>query len=358
MNKKFSQFKYLDKIHRLRDGKIDRHNKIRLDANERVSPFDKSFIRLIKNKINSNYFTAYPEVDSLYNLLGKKLRCKKENIFLTSGSDTAMKHCFEVFTKPKSKIITLEPTFGMVNVYAKLFQTRQIKINFDKKLQLNFNKLLDSINKNISMIMFANPNSPTGTVLNNKDIIKVLKKAKKNKCFVIIDEAYFGFYNKSFLPFTKKFNNLIILRTFSKAYGLAGIRCGYIVSKKENIEKLYKFRPMYEINSLAVLLAEETLKDDKILQRYVKETEKGKKYLLKELKFLNLQYYKTFANFILVNFHTKKMQLKVFKYLHKNKILVRFPPNIKACQNYLRFTLGPLKYMKILTQNLSKILKT
>ena len=140
------------------------------------------------------------------------------------------------------------------------FRAKQIKINFDNNLTLNFKKLLMSINKNVSMIMFANPNSPTGTILQNHEIIKVLKKAKKNNCYVVIDEAYFGFYNKSALALIKKYSNLIILRTFSKAYGLAGLRSGYIVSNKNNIDQLYKYRPMYEINSIAALASEEILK--------------------------------------------------------------------------------------------------
>ena len=187
-----------------------------------------------------------------------------------------MRHCFEVFVKSKSKIITLDPTFGMVDVYAKLFEAKQIKINFNKNLQLNLNKLINSINKSVSMIMFANPNSPTGTIIKNQDIIKILKKAKKNNCYVIIDEAYFGFYKWSAISLIKKFNNLIILRTFSKAYGLAGIRSAYIVSNKKIMSQLYKFRTMYEINSIGILITKEVMKSNKIFNQYINQTKIGK----------------------------------------------------------------------------------
>ena len=105
----------------------------------------------------------------------------------------------------------------------------------------------------------------------NHEIIKVLKKAKKNNCYVVIDEAYFGFYNKSALALIKKYSNLIILRTFSKAYGLAGLRSGYIVSNKNNIDQLYKYRPMYEINSIAALASEEILKNERIQKNMLKK---------------------------------------------------------------------------------------
>jgi len=354
MKNKFSQFKYLKNIHRHRGISKTRLNKIRLDANERISPIDNKFFTKIKNKINSNHLTTYPEIESLYDLTAKKHQLKRTNILFTSGSDIAMRHCFELFTKSRSKIITIDPTFGMVDVYAKIFNTKQIKIKFDNNLNLNLNKFLNLINKKVSMIMFANPNSPTGTIIDSKNIVKILKKAKKNKSYVIVDEAYFGFYAKSVSNLLKKFNNLVVLRTFSKAYGLAGVRAGYIISNKNIIEKLYKFRPMYEISSIAVLVVNEILRNNNILKRYVRETLLGKKYLLNELKKIHLSSHQTYANFLLVNFKSKKNQEKVFKHLYQKKILVRYPPNIKACQNHLRFTLGPKKYMKMLVKNLKK----
>ena len=242
----------------------------------------------------------------------------------------------------------------MVDVYAKIFGTNQIKIEYDKNLKLNYLKILKSINKNINMIMLANPNSPTGTIIDIDKIIQIIQKAKKNNCYVVIDEAYFGFYKKTFLHFVKKYNNLIILRTFSKAFGLAGIRAGYIVSNKELIKKLYSFRPMYEISSISCLIIEEILKRQNLVNNYIFSTRKGKKYLITELNKMGFGHFATYSNFILVDFYKKNLVKKIYKNLSKKGILVRKAPDIQATRTCLRFTLGPTNYMKKLAENLKK----
>ena len=354
---KFSHTKYLDNIKRFRGIEKTRFNKIRLDANERVSNFSEKFLLNFKRKINSNYLTAYPETEQIYKLLAKNFGMNPKNYFITAGSDIAIRHCFELFVKKGSNIICLDPTFGMYNVYSKIFRAKVTNVSFDSKLNLNYSKMINSINKKTSFIIFANPNSPTGTIIESKKIFKIIQKAKKNNCYVIIDEAYFGFYKKSYIKYIKKYNNLIIIRTFSKSLGLAGIRAGYLVSNEKLIEKLYKFRPMYEINSFAVLLIKEILKNKKEYTNYIKDTIKGKKYLEKQLLKLKLRYYKTFANFILIDFKKPDIQRKVFSYLNSKNILVRLPPEILACKNHLRFTLGPEKYMKIVIGILKGIIR-
>ena len=265
---------------------------------------------------------------------------------LTAGSDMAIRNCFELLVRPRDKIITLFPTYGMVSVYAKLFNANQVKINFNQKLKLDINKLIREIDYKTKLIIIANPNSPTGTVIEDKQIINILKKAKKFNCYVLIDEAYYGFYNFTVLPYLKKFSNLIISRTFSKAYGLAGCRIGLIIANKTIARKIYKFRPMYEINSISVLAIKEILMNKNILKNYIQATKKGKKYLIKNLNKLGFYYHNSHANFLLVDLKTKKLKMKVWNYLKRKNILVTGEPKIPGCKNFLRFSLGPIKYMK------------
>ena len=117
-----------------------------------------------------------------------------------------------------------------------------------------------------------------------------------------------AFIKTHLLNFLKRFKNLIILRTFSKAIGMAGIRAGYIISDTKNIKRLYSFRPMYEISSVSCLAIKEILKNYRLVNQYINDTNKGKKYLIHELKKLNLKNFKTFSNFILVDFGNKTWQ--------------------------------------------------
>ena len=352
MKNKYSNFLIADKIKRFRGIYPTRLNKIRLDANERVTEFESKFLNLFKKKIKSQHLTAYPEVEEIYDLIAKFNHLKRENIMITAGSDICIRHCFELFSRPKKKVITLNPTFGMYDVYCKIFKVKQIKIDYDLKLNLDFKKLLGSIDKNTCLIMIPNPNSPTGTIIPKKKIFKILQKAKSNNVYVVIDEAYFGFYKNTFVKFLRNFNNLIITRTFSKALGMAGIRVGFLISCEKNIKRLYSFRPMYEISSISCLAVKTLLKNYKIVKKYIQETNQGKRYLLDQLKKLNLRSFETYTNFILVDFKNEKICSKVFKKLSEKGILTRKAPSIPACKNSLRFTLGPKKIMKLLVKNL------
>ena len=141
--------KHLNQVYRIRGETISRFRYLRLDKNERVTNFSNYFLKKLKNKLNSFYLSAYPEIEKIYTLLSKSLKINKEMIVITPGSDMAIRNCFELFVKPKKKIITLSPTFSMVGVYAKIFQAKQVEIKYDRNLNLELGKLINNIDKNI-----------------------------------------------------------------------------------------------------------------------------------------------------------------------------------------------------------------
>ena len=344
----------IKKIAGLRRDKISlssRKDYLRLDKNERVSNFTSKIINKIQ--LDSFDLTAYPETGKIYKQLSKINKLSKENFVLTAGSEFGIRMCFEYFcTNRKKKIITLEPTFGMVEVYSKLFNLKQIRINYNKKFNLNFEKLYKQINKTISLIVLANPNSPTGTIIEKNLIINILKKSKRLNIPVLIDEAYEGFYAYSYVKLIKKFSNLIILRTFSKSFGLAGLRAGYLMSNKKLIRELYKYKPMYEINSAASKAVLFLLSNQKYVKNYINQTLIGKSYLEKEFKKIDIPFLKTHANFIHIKLGSKKKKIETE--LKKRKILTRKGPGVKGYEDYLRITLGPKKQMKKVVSVLNK----
>lgn len=346
------QTRWLDKVYRIRGQFETRFNYLRLDKNERTSSFQKSLLNFIKSKINTNHLSTYPETEKLYNTLAKFLGVSKKMLVITAGSDIAIKNCFELFAKKNKKIITLSPTFAMIDIYSKLYQLNQIKIKYDKNLNLDVAKILKNINKKICLIVIANPNSPTGTVIEKSQLIKIIKKANIKNIPILLDEAYFGFYKFSYIKFVKKYRNLIIVRTFSKGFGLAGIRAGYIVANSNIAQNLYKFKPMYEINSFAILVLNKVLKNKNIFNEYIKNTIYGKKYLEKKLRILKIKYLKTYGNFLHLDLGSRRdFFISIFK---KNKILTQKGPGVAGYDNFLRITLGPKKDMKRVTSLLSK----
>ncbi len=347
--------KKIEKVYRLKNSSLSRYGNLSLDKNERVSIFEKKFFKSFLNKLSSEKISLYPEVSTLYHSLAKHHKLKEGNFVLTNGIDGAIKSCFDLFVSKNDKVIILKPTFAMVDIYCDLSEAKKIEINYDRKLNLDLEKLIKSIKKDISLIIIANPNSPTGTIISNENIKRIIKKAHISKVPVLIDEAYYEFSNFSVLPLLKKFNNLIIARTFSKAFGLAGLRVGYIVTNYKISKLFFNLKPMYEVNSVGILACNLLLKDYSILKKYIKETKKGEELLIKFLERNKIGYIKTFANFIYINFE------KRINYIHtellKNKIATKKGLNIKGYKNYLRITTGPIKETQKLILKLRKLFK-
>lgn len=343
---------WANKIHRVRGPIETRFNKIRLDKNEKPDNHLSELFKKIRKNIRHEHLTAYPETEILYKTISKKFKIKKQSLVLTPGSDAAIKSCLDLFTVKDDKIITIDPTFAMVEVYSKIKRVKQIKINYNRKLELDYKKLFKIIkNEKISLVILANPNSPTGTIIPKKILSEILQSCKKYNVPVLIDEAYFGFYKYSTIPLIKKYNNLVVCRTFSKVYGLAGCRVGFLATNKNLANRLYNLRPMYEINSIGAMIVNEILKKDSFVIKNLKDQLDGKKYLLKELKELKLQFLDGHANFIYINLGDKKNRAE--RTFLKNNILIRGGLNISGYENFLRISLGPKNIM----QNVVKILK-
>jgi len=325
-------------VKRTKPSSLSRQKFLRLDKNERVSAFPKKFLNLFKKKLDSENLNTYPEIFSFYKLLSKEHSLKKEYFFATAGIDGGLRNSIEIFGK--KKIIILEPTFAMINIYSKIFKKKIIKIGYNKKLELNPKKILEKISNNISLIILSNPNSPTGTVIASNEIKKILIKAKKFNVKVVIDEAYYGFSNITAISLIKKFTNLIVLRTFSKAYGLAGLRVGYVISHPKNIKEFINIKPMYEVNSMGILAANILLNNNIIKKMYIKEVLEGKKLLLDFFKKKKIFFLNSEGNFILFKL---KRKYKFFNKFRQNKILVVESLADKNLKGFSRITLAPKK---------------
>ena len=329
---------WIDKVYRVRGEVETRLDKIRLDKNERVSHLGEVFWEDMLLKIKQEHVLAYPEVEPFYSKLADFLGVSTENLVVTAGADFAIKIAFELFVNPGDEVITLSPTFAMIDVYSELYNAKKIKIGYDSNLNLDIEKLNDAISENVSLVVIANPNSPTGTYANNHVIGKILEKAQRYSIPVLIDEAYWGFCPHSAFDLLDSYENLIIVRTFSKTAGLAGLRIGYVVSSKSIAQLMYKLKPMYEVNSIAILFASKLLDSWSIVDEYIKQADEGKRYLVKEFEGMSFKTIDTYTNFVHVNFGLERdLVLSVFK---RRGILFREGIGVNGFDNYVRVTIG------------------
>jgi histidinol-phosphate aminotransferase len=312
-----------------------------LDANE--NPFNQPYNR-------------YP--DPLQRKVKEKIALLKQVpvdcIFLGNGSDEPIDLLIRAFCEPgKDNMVTFNPTYGMYEVAANVNNVEVRKVSLDKNFQVNPANLLKLIDKNTKLIFLCSPNNPTGNIIKKESILKIIKEFQG---LVILDEAYIDFTpGKSFLPELKKFDNLVILQTFSKAWGMAGIRLGMAFALPEIIKILNKIKYPYNINVLAQKKVLELLENSGKKNDWVKEILKERKRLVHEIgKFrFTIKVFPSDANFILVKMYDAK---GIFDFLMEKKVIVRNRSKVHLCENSLRITVGTKEENDILLKTLNELI--
>jgi histidinol-phosphate aminotransferase len=297
---------------------IRHKNKLWLDKNENTDKKLTEFIKKIFNNLDICYFNSYPNLSKLYLKLSKFLKISPEEILLTNGSDGGIRAVFETFINPNDLVVRTEPTFAMYSIYCKIYKTKEILIKYNKELCLDIGFILKTIkSKKPKLVCLPNPDSPTGQIIEEKLIKKILAEALKSKTFVLIDEAYFEYYQKTFIYKINNFPNLIIVRTSGKAYGLSGARIGYLISNKKIIKKLHQTKSMYEVNYVGAELFFQLLKknNNNFIQNIVKEHLIAKTFFENKIKKLGYNIIKTYSNFVIVDFkkNTKEVLARIKK---------------------------------------------
>ena len=331
-----------------------RHGKLRLDKNEHITGLPEQLVHDALSNVNPETISSYPEVRPLYQKLAKSLKISEENLMLSAGSDPAIKSLYELFVKEGDNVILQKPTYAMFHVYAEMFGAMSINIEYDSKLNFDTDLLLNKISDEVQMIAIANPNSPTGTVIEENLLEDIIKKAAKSGVVVLIDEAYYPFYEETMISYINHYENLVISRTFSKAYGLAGLRLGYLVGGKNIIQLLMKVRPMYEITGIAAHFGCYILDHETLIQNYVKETKEGNHYLVGEFKKMGYESYPTEANFVHIKIPDVKIRKFIINQLSDNNILVSGQQN-HPFQDCIRISTGPVSEMKKVIKCIGKL---
>ena len=317
----------LTKLKRFRGGNNRKSNNkgIFLDRNERIIPYDQKIKKKIESHILNINFSKYPDVNILYKKISKWLKISTDKIFITEGLDGAIRLIFQSYTKPnKSNVIFPDPSFAMYKVYSKMFGLKVKTLGYDKNYKLEYENIFKLANKNTAIIFLPNPNMPIEGFLLKTEIEKIAKFCDKNNIILFIDEVYFHFNKFSSINLLNKYKNIFVARSFSKAFGLAGIRLGYLLSNKNNISYVSKLRTGYECNSLSSAIAIFFINNFQIIKDYINEINLGSIYLKKELTKLSVAYNGgTYGNSVYINMESTTRTNKIVNYLKKKNIYVR-----------------------------------
>lgn len=345
---------HVEGIARLRNDKRDRHGKFRLDANERLSPLPEPLWEKFKAELRQEDVLCYPETEKFYEKLASKLGIRPENLVLTTGVDGAIKNCFELFVRPGDRVIYPDPTFGMLDVYSALFQAEPVKIPFRESV-LPVQKVLERLDEKVSLVFLPNPNSPTGHFFPPAEMERLMESCASRGIALLVDEAYWGFSPGSVIEQGLRYDNVAVARSFSKVLGLAGLRVGFVAASEKLAGLLYKFRPMYEVNQMALKLASLILDDFDAVFAYGQETREGRQFFVDSMRERGFNAAAAEANFAYVDFEEKREPL--LAYLRDRGVLVRGSTNLESFGNWVRLTVGPVAVMRQLIALLDEGLK-
>ena len=314
---------------------------MRLDFNENTEGCSPRALQKLRG-LGADTLAVYPEYEAALPQLARHFRVKSTELTLTNGTDEAIQLVVNTFVNSGDRVLVPSPTYAMYRFYAQIMGAEVIEVPYRRDLSFPLEELRGKINSRTRGIFIANPNNPTGSSASPSQLKTLLRAAPR--AAVLIDEAYFEFFGGTALPWIHQYRNLFVSRTFSKAYGLAGLRVGCLFSNATNIAAVRKGQSPYSVNIAAVAAALEAAKDKAFIRRYAGEVRLAKELLCRELRRLGWKYFPSDANFVLVEFGDRARTMRDL--LGEHDILVRDRSyELPGC---VRITVGTRKQVRAL----------
>lgn len=331
----------LDSLVRLGEPGEENRRLVRLNRNERLEPHPDWFISRLASLVHSDLLTTYPVSDHLYAALAEAVGLDRSQLLLTPGSDAAVKALYHTYVEPGDGVVMLDPSYAMYGVYAEMFRAEITRVPFATLDGMDVERVVAAIEPGVKLVLLANPNQPTGTLLTEDELLKIADAAADVDALVGIDEAYFPFSGMTILPRVADVPNLAVLRSFSKAAGFAGLRIGYVAAESDVISNLFKVRSVHDTNAFAMACALEVLAHPEVIDDYVEHVRAGEKVLRERCGELGLPVEPSYANFVLVDVAAKCDPATLVERLRDRAYLVRGPFSRPPLTSYIRVTLGP-----------------
>jgi histidinol-phosphate aminotransferase len=329
--------------------RIDDGGVKKLDWNECNLPYDEDYSNILLSSLLSINYTEYPNINNknLLSKLSSYCGVEMDNVQIFNGSDSALHYILATFLNKDTNVLIYYPNYSQIETYVRLYSNNVNHSEINDLFGEHKYNFYDVIHNEV--IYISNPNNPTGFCL-EPEIIESLLKKYPNKLF-IIDEAYYEFSNKSCSKLVSVYNNLIVTRTFSKAFSLASIRLGYICANSVLMYSINKIRNTKEVNSFAQKLGEVAIDNFSYIQKRIDIIKSNKEKLQKILSDNKIDFIKSEANFVLIRVLDSK---KIIKELSNLKILVRDRSMFKGLENTIRVTIGEWCDMEIIINTILK----
>jgi histidinol-phosphate aminotransferase len=325
-----------------------RWGKVRLDFNENTTGCSKAALAALR-RLGGKELAMYPEYQAPTRILARYFGVKPEELLLTNGGDDALRVFFDTFVEPRSHILICEPTFPMYRYYTEIAGARVEVLHYSKEMDFPLADVLKALRKKPRVFFLANPNNPTGTLVDKAAIENILKAATRTA--VVLDEAYSDFSGVTGVPWIRRHPNLFIAKTFSKAAGLAGLRLGAVIAQSESLALVRRALPPFPVNAAALAAGIAAVRERRTIARYIRETKRLREWFGDELKQRNVRVFPSAGNFLLADFGGAGPGF--FRRLTRNGILIRERSKDMG-PGFARITIGTRKELQALLRLLDR----
>ena len=325
---------------------------VRLDFNENTFACSPKVLETLA-RISRAELTMYPERERVERIVAAHLHLAPERVLLTNGVDEAIHVLCQTYLGPGDEMLLPVPTYSMYAVYASGTDAKLVEVPAEANFRFPLEDLLANITPATKLIAIANPNSPTGQPVRREDILRVLEAAPQ--AAVLVDEAYFHFHGQTVMDLIGSAPNLIVARTFSKAYGLAGLRLGLLAAAEEQMQWLRRVISPYSVNSLALACLPAALEDQPYIDWYVSEVLQARGEFTTALDRLDVRYWPSQANFVLTRIGSTHAEFS--RAMRERGVLVRDRSSDPGCDGCVRITIGTREHTARGAQAMEEALK-
>jgi histidinol-phosphate aminotransferase len=325
---------------------------LRLDFNESTIGCSPRVLARL-HSLDSETLARYPEREPVEGEVASFLGLDAAQVLLTNGVDEGIHLLCSTYLDPGDEAIIVVPTFAMYAIFAQAEDARLIQVLSGDNFAFPLEELFLRISPRTRLIAVANPNNPTGTAVACKVLLQVACAAPQ--AAVLVDEAYFEFHGETILSHTVRPPNLFVARTFSKAYGLAGLRIGILAGDAGQMAMVRRVASPYNVNAVALAVLPEALRHREYVEHYVAEVQRGRGVLEQELRTLGLPYWPSRANFVLVRIGPA--YAKFIQALRARGILVRDRNSDPGCKGCVRLTVGSEEHTRTLISALREVVE-
>ncbi|HMH13298.1 MAG TPA: histidinol-phosphate transaminase [Edaphobacter sp.] len=308
---------------------------LRLDFNENTLAPSPKVIERVK-QITAEGLTKYPEREPVERLVATHFELRPEQVLLTNGVDEGIHLMCSAFLDEGDEALIAPPTFFMYDVNISLMTRGLVKVQSDETLEFPFERLMAAITDKTKLIMVATPNNPTGAPVSREHLLAIAKAAPQ--AVLMVDEAYYHFHGESVMRDLADVPNLVVARTFSKAYGLANLRVGMLVGSAELLRYVRKVCSPYNVNGVALDCLSVAIEDEAYLAWYVEQVRVGRERMMGGLAELGVPFFPSAANFVLMKIGPKHKELVAA--MRGHGVLLRDRSTDPGCDGYVRITIG------------------